>query len=652
MNILILTYGVGGRYSAVAKNIGDRFSALGSTVVIRDSLDFTAIEPDKAKHRLGFAKRHLPHLKGIAELLAERETAPPSDTAVDALRRLVDAENIDAIIAVHIDGARLVSALKESGSRVTAFFFSVDLYCPVGAHDLKLDRIMLPVSALVDEFAVEGVEADKLVCTGMPVAETEHEAKCDIKRSLGITDGGRLILLSGGTLGLGPYRRCVMRITDVIKKDDRLIVLCGTNTKLHRELDMLFFEDDRVVTLGVAKNMARLLDAADVLVTTGSGLICAEAAERALPVIFIDALPGVNSRNIAFLQRQNAFIRAAETADDIAVQLELELALPTSVPEPFGGGIHGIYRCVADCCGVSKKPPKARRLLLIMNPVAGKMAISRQLGGILEVFSKNGSIATVLPTAAAGDAERFAESYAEGFDLVVCCGGDGTMSETAAGLIRCKKRVPVGYIPCGSTNDFAEYHSIPTELCAAAKLAVTGLPTPVDMGRINGRCFINAAEFGVFTRVAYDTPQRRKNFLGFYAYVLEGIKDITNLKSKYMRFTVDGESIDGDFIFGIVAAASNLTDSTLEFFGQPVISGDGLFELVLIRRPSSPLELECIVRSLRMKDPNSSLVSFRRGRHISVEQEGTLNWTLDGEKLETEGSYEIEIIPHGIDLIS
>lgn len=650
MNVLILTYGVGGRYDAAAENLRRHFVSHGDTAQVKDCLDFTA-KTDGVKNSRIFAQRHAPHIYGIAELFRERRDDVPPASAVNALRRLVDGGKIDAVIAVHIAAARLLSELRSSGSEVAAFFLSVDLFCPADCAELELDRIMLPHEALTAEFAEKGVLEEKFFCTGMPTTEPKPLTHDEARERLCIGEGERLVLLSCGTLGVGPIRRCVMLLTDVITKDDHLIVLCGSNAKLKNELDMLFYNDERVRTLGIAKDMNLFLTAADVLVTTGSGMICAEAADRALPLVFLDALPGTNSRNIAFIKRQNSLVRSGETAEEVARQLELELALPLSIPTPFGDGCEGVYRCVFDLCGAKKTATAMRKLLLIMNPVAGKMAVSRQLGGILEVFSNNGLISTVLPTAAPGDAARFAESYAQDYDLLVCCGGDGTMSETAAGLSRCKKRIPVGYIPCGSTNDFAEYHSIPTDLVAAARLAVTGVPTPVDMGMINGRCFINAAEFGVFTRVAYDTPQRRKNFLGFYAYVLEGIKDLANLKSKQMRFTVDGESIEGDFIFGIVAAASNLTDSTLEFFGQPVISGDGLFELVLIRRPTSPLELECIVRSLRMKDPNSTLVSFRRGRHISVCQEGELNWTLDGEKLETEGSYEIEMIQGGIDLI-
>lgn len=650
MNILILTYGVGGRYDAAAENIREGFALCGDTALIKNCLDFTA-KTDGVKNSRTFALRHAPHIYGIAEVLSRRDTAEPSSEAVDALRRCIDDEEIDAVISVHISGARLVSALKDSGAHIRSFFLGIDLFPPEACDKLNVDRIMLAHEALSGDYLACGADPEKLVFTGMPTRSPADISHAEARARLAVKDGAKLVLLGSGTLGIGPIRRCVAAIVDLLGCDDRLIVLCGRNERLRRELDMLFYLDDRVCALGMANDIGALLAAADVLVTTGGSMISAEAAEISLPVIFIDAIPGANSRNIAFLKKQTAFVRSGETSDEIARQLEFELALPLSVPEAFGGGFEEIYRCVSELCGTKKKAPAMRKLLLIMNPVAGKMAVSRQLGGILEVFSRNGLIPTVLPTSASGDAAIFAESYADEYDLVVCCGGDGTMSETAAGLSRCRRRTPVGYIPCGSTNDFAEYHAIPTDLVAAAKLAVTGVPTPVDMGMINGRCFINAAEFGVFTRAAYDTPQRRKNFLGFYAYVLEGIKDLANLTSKEMRFTVDGESIEGDFIFGIVAAASNLTDSTLEFFGQPVISGDGLFELVLIRRPASPLELECIVHSLRMKDPNSTLVSFRRGRHISVSQEGTLNWVLDGEKLETEGSYDIDIIPHGIDLI-
>lgn len=660
MKILILSIGTGGRYDAAAKNISDYFSERGHIVRTVDYLTLAAPVGDALKQGHAFASRHMPHLYGIGRSISEMSAPAPAKPVVGAFKALLESEGFDAVICVHISGALLVSAYRtQYASSLPSFFFTTDFYCPAGCAELNIDLVLLPHALLHDEFASAGVAESRLCVTGMPLSADildsipEHEAR----QALGLPEHGRVILLCSGTLGVGPIRRTVMRLAGALGPDDRLIVLCGTNLRLKRELELFNYNDTRISFEGMTDRMSVLLDAADILVTKGGSMISAEAAYKDLPIVYIDAIPGADAENVRFMTHRG-FAASGETAEVVArltsscLSGSLDPASMLALRcESFKDGSAAIYKAVTDFCEAMPVERRERKLLFVMNPVAGKLAVPKRLSDILEVFSRNGCISTVFPTEGAGDAERFASELAGDFDLVVCSGGDGTMSETAAGLIAGGHHVPVGYIPCGSTNDFAEYHVIPSDVCAAAQLAVTGGTSPVDIGRLSGRCFINAAEFGLFTRAAYSTPQKRKNFLGFYAYVLEGMKELGEIKSSHMTFTVDGESIEGDFIFGIVAAASSLTDSALEFFGQPVISGDGLFELVLIRQPSSPLELEGILRSLRMKDPNSSLVSFRRGRHISVTQEGELNWVVDGNLLVTKDSYDIEILPSRIDLI-
>lgn len=660
MKILILSIGTGGRYDAAAKNISAYFSERGHVLRTVDYLSIAAPAADALRQGHAFASRHIPHLYGIGRTIGEQSAPAPTRAAVCALKELVEAEHFDAVICVHISGALLLSAYRRQfSSALPTFFFSTDFYCPAGTAELDLDLILLPHPELLDEFAAAGVAQSKLRATGMPLSAeiTDSVSEEEARAHLGLPEHGRVILLCSGTLGAGPIRRTVMRLAEALGPDDRLIALCGSNRRLKRELEMFNYNDERIRIISETDCMGVLLDAADIVVTKGGSMISAEAAFKELPIVYIDALPGADAENVRFMT-QRGFAASGETAE-VAARLTKSCLSGSLDPASmlalrcgsFVDGSAAIYAAVTAFCDSVPADKHERRLLFIMNPVAGKMSVPKRLSDILEVFSRNGCVSTVFPTEGAGDAERFAAELAGDYDLVVCSGGDGTMSETAAGLIDGGHRVPVGYIPCGSTNDFAEYHTVPADVCAAAQLAVTGSVSPVDIGRLSGKCFINAAEFGIFTRAAYATPQKRKNFLGFYAYVLEGMKDLADIKSSHMTFTVDGESIEGDFIFGIVAAASYLTDSALEFFGQPVISGDGLFELVLIRKPSSPLELEGVLRSLRMKDPNSSLVSFRRGRHVSVSQEGELNWVVDGNLLVTKDSYEIEMLPAGIDLV-
>lgn len=281
MNILILTYGVGGRYDAAAENIREGFALCGDTALIKNCLDFTA-KTDGVKNSRTFALRHAPHIYGIAEVLSRRDTAEPSSEAVDALRRCIDDEEIDAVISVHISGARLVSALKDSGAHIRSFFLGIDLFPPEACDKLNVDRIMLAHEALSGDYLACGADPEKLVFTGMPTRSPADISHAEARARLAVKDGAKLVLLGSGTLGIGPIRRCVAAIVDLLGCDDRLIVLCGRNERLRRELDMLFYLDDRVCALGMANDIGALLAAADVLVTTGGSMISAEAAEISL----------------------------------------------------------------------------------------------------------------------------------------------------------------------------------------------------------------------------------------------------------------------------------------------------------------------------------------------------------------------------------
>lgn len=272
-----------------------------------------------------------------------------------------------------------------------------------------------------------------------------------------------------------------------------------------------------------------------------------------------------------------------------------------------------------------------KKLLFIFNPHAGKGAVRGHLTGILDAFTKAGYLTTAYPTQGKADATRMAAEMGGQFDRVVCCGGDGTLSETIAGLLTLDEAPALGYLPAGTTNDFSRNLALPKSLEDAAQTAVTGPVHKCDVGAFNHKTFIYVAAFGVFTDVSYDTPQEFKNTFGHLAYLLNGVTRLGSIKSYPLEITHDNGTLEGEFIYGMV---SN-TVSVGGFKGLPsnmVSLDDGLFEVLLVRKPKSLSELQSIVAALlQQKTTEDGAVIALHSSHLRVAAQEPLPWTLDGE---------------------
>ena len=270
------------------------------------------------------------------------------------------------------------------------------------------------------------------------------------------------------------------------------------------------------------------------------------------------------------------------------------------------------------------------RMLFIFNPRSGKGQIRNKLMDIIDVFVKGGYEVVVHPTQGAKDAEKMAKSMAEEVDLIVCSGGDGTLDEVVTGLMEIGANVPLGYIPAGSTNDFANSLEIPKDMIQAAKTAVLGVPFSCDVGEFNGDYFIYVAAFGIFTDVSYATSQELKNALGHVAYILEGAKRLHTIKSYHMRVEYDGNEIEGDFLLGMITNSTSV-GGFKNMTGKDVKLDDGLFEVTLIHKPKNIIELNTIIASLTNLKDETDLIDSFRADSVKFYSEEEIPWTLDGE---------------------
>ena len=273
-----------------------------------------------------------------------------------------------------------------------------------------------------------------------------------------------------------------------------------------------------------------------------------------------------------------------------------------------------------------------KKMLFVLNPCAGMRKGAKALADILAVFNRADYDVRVYVTAGQGDAVDAVRKLAEGMDLVVCCGGDGTFNETTTGLIRANLDIPVGYIPAGSTNDFAASLHLPSDCVEAARQIVEGVPVAYDAGKFGERYFSYVASFGAFTKASYTTPQNIKNILGHTAYVLEGIQELSQIRNYHVKLTLDsGEILEDDYLFGAVCNSTSV-GGIMTLDPEQVDLQDGKFEVLLIRAPKTLQEIpECLL-AVQKRQYNSVMMTFRSASRITVEADPEMAWTLDGER--------------------
>ena len=291
-----------------------------------------------------------------------------------------------------------------------------------------------------------------------------------------------------------------------------------------------------------------------------------------------------------------------------------------------------------------------KKLYLIINPNAGTRQGRRFLPEMISVLTRGGYLCSVYITEKRGDASDFARDHAGEADLVVACGGDGTLNEVITGLQLGGHSTPLGYIPCGSTNDFANGLGIPAAPLMACDAILSGQPRVLDVGLFSpDRYFSYTASFGAFTSVSWSTHQNVKNIIGHAAYILEGIRSLADIRPIHMRITADGQVYEDDFIFGAVCNSTSL-GGVLKLEDNQVDMNDGRFEALLIPFPADLLILNRILTALRTHHYEDESLHFLRAASFLFE--GTSDvWTLDGEAAEVGPRVEIRNIHNAISLI-
>lgn len=291
-----------------------------------------------------------------------------------------------------------------------------------------------------------------------------------------------------------------------------------------------------------------------------------------------------------------------------------------------------------------------KKALFIYNMYSGKAKIKSALADIINEFTKNEYEIVAHPTQYRGEAINKVAEMEDNYDVVICGGGDGTLDEVVTGMMKRDKKIPIGYIPAGSTNDFAKSIGVPSRINEAVSSIIKGSCKACDIGEFNETSFVYIAAFGLFTDVSYETDQQIKNMLGHMAYILEGAKRLGNIPSCHMKISVNGNEIEDDFIFGMITNSKSV-GGFKTIVGKEVVMDDGVFEVVFIKKPNNILEANEIITSLLTEKMNSKYIYFYKSNEIKITSDKNIPWTLDGEYGGSHNDVKIKNINKGLNFI-
>ena len=295
---------------------------------------------------------------------------------------------------------------------------------------------------------------------------------------------------------------------------------------------------------------------------------------------------------------------------------------------------------------------KRKKIMLIINPCAGRRSGQKKAKKILNLFDELGADCRIYMTKKRGDATELVIQDGSKYDIVSCMGGDGTLNEVINGILKAGLDVPLGYIPAGSTNDFARSMHLSKKTEEAVRTIVECGTTAIDAGLFNDRYFSYVASFGIFTRTSYSTPQRVKNILGGKpSYLLHGVTELWKIHSEHMVVETNGRTYEGDFLFGAVTNSTSL-GGVLQYDPALVDMSDGKLELMLIHKPKNAGQLFSVIKSLLTKKiTGNPCIVFDRSDRFTLHPSAPSDWSLDGEFAYTAGTCDIRCFPLKINFI-
>lgn len=291
-----------------------------------------------------------------------------------------------------------------------------------------------------------------------------------------------------------------------------------------------------------------------------------------------------------------------------------------------------------------------KKILFIVNPIAGKMKILKDIGEIDKTFYRGGYDCDIYLTNKKGDATAKVITSGANYDMIVCGGGDGTYNELVTGMLNSGLDLPIGYIPAGTTNDFASTLELSQNCITAASDIVEGKPRRLDVGKFGDQYFSYIASFGAFTSTSYSTPQQTKNMLGHSAYVLGGMSDLASIKPYHARIEANGKVYEDEYLFGAISNSTSIA-GLIKLDSKLVNLSDGEFEIILIKMPKLLLDVPKILIALANGDYSEEHIIFLHAPSVKIKTQKKLDWSLDGEHATSKGEIALENIHGAVNLV-
>lgn len=290
------------------------------------------------------------------------------------------------------------------------------------------------------------------------------------------------------------------------------------------------------------------------------------------------------------------------------------------------------------------------KCLLIINPRSGKMKIQNELVYVIQLLNEYGYEVVVEITRYHNHAIELVKS-ASYFDLIICSGGDGTLNQVVSGLIESGKTTRIGYIPSGSTNDYANTLGLAFDIQEATKNIINGRVHSLDVGMANTDHYFNyVASFGLFTSASYNTPQINKNILGKTAYILNGLSDLTNIKTYHIKGKTPTQEFEGAYLLGFVLNTTSIA-GLVKLDPQMVDLSDGLFEVLLVKKPKDMTDRGQLVEGLLNRDYSNPAFTFLKTNQIKLQLDNEISWSLDGEEVKLGKEVNIQNLQERLSLI-
>lgn len=293
---------------------------------------------------------------------------------------------------------------------------------------------------------------------------------------------------------------------------------------------------------------------------------------------------------------------------------------------------------------------KRKKVLMIVNPRSGKRRPYFSAGKIAEMFAENDMELAVYYTAPDYNAEFLVKEHAADSDIIACCGGDGTISETISGLMDMNINKPVGYIPAGTTNDLARSLDIPTRSIKAAQAIISGDACPLDIGSFDSSYFVYIASFGAFTEVSYATSQKAKNLFGRLAYFFSAAKYMTKIRSHHLKVSTDKKRTEGDYIFGAITNSTSVA-GLFKYKNNSVDFSDGKYEVLLIKKPRNIFSALGICSSMLRGTYKGKYIEFFHASELEISSDKPLDWSVDGEHKRGGKTVRIKNHPQAVRLL-